>query len=114
LSITESERLKEWKNDETISSGSRLRLLCFILALLYWGTWFATYGIIWLWAVLHYPGTHQSVLQMARVWVGFHAKMGTVDALSKLTTCLQDAIPDRNATIADIIACLEEMGIKNR
>lgn len=40
--------------------------------------------------------------------------METVDALSKLTTCLRDAIPDRNATIADIAACLEEMGIKDR
>jgi hypothetical protein len=102
--------VKQRRNDETISHNSHIRFALFILALLYWGTWLAFYGTIWVWATL-YP-VHHSTIQMAWVWRDFQAKMDTADALTKLTTCLRDAIPDRNATIADITTCLKEMGIK--
>jgi hypothetical protein len=99
-------------NDELRPTSSHLRFALFKLAVIYWGAWFAFYGTIWLWAVLHYPGSQQSVLQMSRVWVEFQSKMETKDALTKLTTCLREAIPDRNATIVDVTACLKEMGIR--
>ncbi|KAE9366636.1 hypothetical protein N431DRAFT_445352 [Stipitochalara longipes BDJ] len=111
VSITESDRVKQRRNDKSISTPSHIRFALFNLALIYWGTWLAFYGMIWLWAVLRYPGSQQSLLQMSRIWREFQTKMETKDALTKLTSCLREAIPDRNATIADITTCLKEMGI---
>jgi hypothetical protein len=88
-----------------------LILALFILATLYCGTWLVFYGIAWVWAALRYPGYHDSVIHMHRVWVDFQAKIDAPDALSKLTTCLRDALPDRNATIADFTTCLEKLGM---
>jgi hypothetical protein len=46
-----------------------------------------------------------------QIWVDFQAKIAALHALVNLTTCLRDALPDRNATIADFTSCLKEMGM---
>jgi hypothetical protein len=99
------------KNDKTIPSGVHLRYALFVIAVVYWGTWLCFYGTIWMWAVIHYPGSHPPVWQMNRVWTAFQATIDAPDALTKLTTCLQEALPEGNATIADFTACLRSMGI---
>jgi hypothetical protein len=40
------------------------------------------------------------------------AKIDAQNGLSRLAACLQEAIPERNATIADISTCLKAMGMK--
>jgi hypothetical protein len=69
------------------------------------------YGAIWMWAALPQPGSHWSVWQMNRVWTAFQATVDAPDALTKLTACLQEALPDGNATIVDFTTCLRSMGI---
>jgi hypothetical protein len=70
------------------------------------------YGGALFWGWLHAPGdTLQPLIHMNRVWMGFQAKIDAPDALSKLTTCLREALPDRNATIADFTTCLKKMGM---
>lgn len=71
------------------------------------------YGIIWGWAVsFSSPATtSDSVWHTYRVWRDLQAKMDAPDVLSKLAVCLQEAIPNRNAAIADISVCLRAMGM---
>jgi hypothetical protein len=87
----------------------------FMLATVYCGTWLVFYGTAWVWGVLGNPGTqkqsHESVIHMHRIWVDFQAKIDAPHALANLTTCLRDALPDRNATIADFTSCLKKMGM---
>lgn len=77
-----------------------------------WHFWFlnVTLGLcIWLW--LRAPAT--PILPRYQVANRFNAKIDVQDALSKLTTCLLNNIPDRNATIADFTTCLRDMGVNN-
>lgn len=52
-----------------------------------------------------------SILSRYKVANDFDAKIGAQDALAKLTRCLYNSIPDRNATISDLTACLKDMGV---
>jgi len=78
---------------------------------MYWGAWLAFYGYIWLWAVLKYPGSKQSVLQISRVWREFQGKMEVEGALTLLTSCLRQV--EGNATVSDFGVCLRGMGVKD-
>jgi hypothetical protein len=85
----------------------------FLLATVYCGTWLVFYGTAWVWGVLNagtQTQTHESVIQMHRIWVDFQAKIDAPHALANLTTCLRDALPDRNAMIADITSLFEGDG----
>jgi hypothetical protein len=68
------------------------------------------YGTIWLWSSLR---GKSSVLDMYRVSHGFQAKVDNPYALNLLTSCLQKALPNRNATVADFSTCLKAMGMKD-
>jgi hypothetical protein len=103
------EKVMQSKNDKTTPSGVHLRYVLFVLSVVYWGTWLCFYGTIWMWAAI--PHSHQSVWRMNRVWTAFQATVDAPDALTKLTACLQEALPEGNATIVDFTACLRSMGI---
>lgn len=66
------------------------------------------YGTILLWSI-----SGRNVLEMYRVSSDFQAKVDTPCALALLTNCLQEALPDRNATIADFSICLKAMGMRD-
>jgi hypothetical protein len=44
--------------------------------------------------------------------IAFDAKLDVHDALEKLVGCIQQQIPERNATIEEVTACLREMGVR--
>ncbi|KAH7336583.1 hypothetical protein BKA65DRAFT_506761 [Rhexocercosporidium sp. MPI-PUGE-AT-0058] len=72
----------------------------------------SNFGVAWVWGTtkLSYA-PHDTVLESYRTWVDFQAKIDVQDALFKVTICLHDALPDRNATITDISVCLKAMGM---
>lgn len=65
--------------------------------------------VIWAWVT----GWAGSLWPRYKLANAFDAKIGTQDALSKLMTCIHNSLPDRNATIADLVACLRHIGVKN-
>src|SRR5438034_8167430 len=74
------------------------------------GMFLVFYGVIWLWSSLKQD---DSVMNMYRVSHDFQAKIDNPHALKLLTNCLQKALPDRNATIADFSTCLKAMGMRD-
>jgi hypothetical protein len=97
-------------NEHIVLKGGRL---LFWIGLFYYVTWWVFYGVAWAWALMRFLGQRQSVMEIARVWTGFQAKMDVQDSLTKLTACLQDGLPNRNATIADFVPCLKGMGVND-
>ncbi|KAH7410529.1 hypothetical protein BKA64DRAFT_356834 [Cadophora sp. MPI-SDFR-AT-0126] len=83
-----------------------------MLAAMYAVVHLSNFGVAWVWGTtkLSYA-PHDTVLESYRTWVDFQAKIDVQDALFKVTTCLHDALPDRNATITDISVCLKAMGM---
>jgi hypothetical protein len=75
------------------------------------GLFIMFYGIIWGWAVMT-VGEPGGVWRTYKVFRDMQAKIDAPHALSRLAACLQEAIPERNATIADISTCLKAMGVK--
>ena len=72
----------------------------------------SNFGAAWAWATIKLSNApHDTVLESHRIWVDFQAKINVQDALFKVTTCLHDALPDRNATITDISVCLKAIGM---
>jgi hypothetical protein len=74
------------------------------------GLFIMFYGIIWVWAVM--VDEPRGVWPTYMVSRDLQAKIDAQHALSRLAACLQEAIPERNATIADISTCLKAMGMK--
>jgi hypothetical protein len=74
------------------------------------GLFIMFYGIIWGWAVL--VDETRGVWPTYKIFMDVQAKIDARNALSRLAACLQEAIPERNATIADISTCLKAMGVK--
>ncbi|KAH6709102.1 hypothetical protein BKA61DRAFT_659083 [Leptodontidium sp. MPI-SDFR-AT-0119] len=87
--------------------GARYASVAFSWGIL--GLYILFYGIIWLWAVMF---EDRSVWHMYTVSRDLQAKITTEAVLSKLVACLHEAIPERNATIADFSACLKDMGME--
>ncbi|MCJ1383132.1 hypothetical protein MMC17_006245 [Xylographa soralifera] len=81
------------------------------MSLSFLGIYIMFYGIIWGWAVI-FANPKTGVWQVYEVSRALQAKIDTENALPKLAACLQDIIPERNATIADISTCLTSMGIE--
>jgi hypothetical protein len=74
------------------------------------GMYIMFYGIIWGWAVL--IDAPQGVWPTYKVFMDVQAKIDVQNVLPRLAACLQEAIPERNATIADISTCLKAIGMK--
>jgi hypothetical protein len=65
--------------------------------------------LTWTW--LHdRPGSMWHRYELANT---FDAKIDVHDALDKLVDCIQRQIPERNATIEEVTACLRRMGVKD-
>ena len=75
------------------------------------GIYISFCGIIWGWAVMP-ANSPTSVWHMYKISRDLQAKIDAKHALSKLAACLQEAIPERNATIADFSTCLKGMGME--
>lgn len=75
------------------------------------GIYVMFYGIIWGWAVQFTEDSPRSVYHFYRVSHDLQAKIDAPNALRALSDCLKEAIPDRNASIADVSICLKAMGI---
>jgi hypothetical protein len=76
------------------------------------GVYLMFYGIIWLWSDIwtgDYPAPN--VYPMYQVSHNLQAKIGAPQVLARLANCLQESIPDRNATITDFSTCLKAMGM---
>ncbi|MCJ1401658.1 hypothetical protein MMC11_004875 [Xylographa trunciseda] len=81
------------------------------MSLSFLGIYIMFYGIIWGWAVI-FANPQTGVWPVYKVSKALQAKINAENALPRLAACLQDAIPERNATIADISTCLTAMGIE--
>jgi hypothetical protein len=71
--------------------------------------WIMFYGIIWGWAVIvteSPPGVWHKVFR------DIQAKIDASHSLSSFAACLQQATPERNATIADISTLSEGDGLE--
>lgn len=77
------------------------------------GIYVIFYGIIWGWAVLGENDTKgpPAVWHIYEVSRDLQAKISASNALSRLGSCLREAIPGRNATIEDVEVCLRAMGM---
>ena len=74
------------------------------------------YGIIWMWATITDDGNDSGAPSPWRIYVDWQAvqtKIGGPSAVGSLGTCLQKALPHRNATIEDVAWCLKIMGMNN-
>ncbi|KAK3368561.1 hypothetical protein B0H63DRAFT_488703 [Podospora didyma] len=63
--------------------------------------------LLWGW----FLGQARAPFARVELAARFDAKFRTHDALSRLTTCLWDDLPKRNATSKDVTACLKTMGV---
>jgi hypothetical protein len=91
---------KDWKEIMFISLG-------------FLGIYVLFYGVVWGWAVVmndEGPGT-PSVWYIYSVYHDLQGKIDAPHALGGLASCLQEAIPERNATIVDLVMCLKAMGM---
>jgi hypothetical protein len=70
------------------------------------------YGVVWGWAVVIHEGSRTpSVWYIYSVYHYLQGKIDASHALGGLASCLQEAIPERNATIVDVVMCLKAMGM---
>ena len=68
-----------------------------------------------MWAIITDDGNDDGQPSPWHVFVvsrNLQAKIGGPSSIEQLGTCLQEAIPYRNATIADVSRCLGIMGMK--
>ncbi|CZR52494.1 uncharacterized protein PAC_02371 [Phialocephala subalpina] len=85
--------------------------LIMAVSIAFLGMWIMFIGIIWGWAVIVLE-TPPGVWHVYKVWRDVQSKIDAPHALWSLAQCLQQAIPERNATIVDISTCLKAMGMK--
>ena len=73
------------------------------------------YAVIWMWGTITDDGTENGLPSPWHIFVvsrKLQAKIGGPSSIEHLGTCLEEAIPHRDATIADVSRCLRIMGMK--